>query len=78
MPPVTVPVIHVKLLGMDAVNTILGLVAVQAVAILGVVTIGEGLTDTLTEKAAHEPVAEVGVTRYSTVPTVRLLGLVNT
>jgi hypothetical protein len=64
MPPVIVPIIHVKLLGADAVKLIFGLKPLQIVAIAGVVTTGTGLTVTVIVKGVpgHEPVVEVGVT----------------
>ena len=77
MPPVIAPIVQVKLLGIEAVNAIFGLVPLQIVAVAGVVTTGFGLTVIVTEKTAHEPLAEVGVTRYSTVPVTVLLGLVS-
>jgi hypothetical protein len=54
------------------------LVPLQIVAVLSVVTTGAGLTVTVIVYATptHKPVVEVGVTRYSTVPAARLLGLV--
>ena len=44
------------------------------------VTAGEGLTDTVMiyGTPGHVPEVEVGATRYCTVPTVELLGLVST
>jgi len=79
MPPVIAPIVQVKLLDIEAAKPILGLVPLQIVAVLGVVTVGFGLTDTVIVKGtpAHEPVVDVGVTIYSTVPTSVLLGLVN-
>ncbi len=64
MPPVIAPIVHVKLLGAEAVNTIFGPVPLHIVAVLGVVTTGAGLTVTVIVKGVptHEPVAEVGVT----------------
>jgi hypothetical protein len=46
--------------------------------VAALVTDGFGLTVTVIVKAApvHVPVVEVGVTIYSTVPAVALLGLV--
>ena len=49
-------------------------------AIGEVVTVGDGLTVTVivAEVPTHEPVVEVGVTIYCTVPAALLLGLVRT
>jgi len=79
MPPAIVPTVHVKLLGVLAVNAIPGPVPLHVLAVAGVVTAGFGLTVTtiLYGVPTHEPVVEVGVTRYSTVPTAELLGLVS-
>ena len=76
--PVIVPIAHVKLLGIEAVKPIAGLVPLHIVAELGDVTIGFGLTVTVMVKGVptHEPVVDVGVTIYCTVPAVVLLGLV--
>jgi len=78
--PVIVPTAHVKLLGALAVKAIFGPVPLQVLAVAAVVTTGVGLTATTILLAApiHKPVIEVGVTRYSTVPAVALLGLVRT
>jgi len=79
IPPVIVPTVHAKLLGALAVNAIFGPVPLQVLAVLAVVTTGVGLTVTtiLYGLPIHDPVVEVGVTRYSTVPAVALLGLVS-
>lgn len=77
IPPVMVPIVQLKLLGIEATRLIFGLVPLQMVEVLGIVTIGVGLTVTVIGKIAHEPVAEVGVTRYSTVPATVELGLVS-
>ena len=78
MLPVIVPMVQAKLLGALEVNVILGPVPLQVLAIAGLVTAGFGLTVTtmLYGVPTHDPVVEVGVTRYSTVPAVALLGLV--
>ena len=80
MPPVIVPIIQAKLLGALDVKAILGPVPLQVLAVAGLVTIGVGLTVTVIVKSVpvHEPVVEVGVTRYSTVPADALLGFVKT
>ena len=47
MPPVIVPTVHVKVLAALAVNEMLVDVALQIVAVLGVVTTGVGFTVTV-------------------------------
>ena len=47
MPPVFVPIVQVKELAIEAVKLIFVLVPLQMVAVLGVVTIGFGLTVTV-------------------------------
>jgi uncharacterized protein Usg len=78
--PVIVPIVHAKLLAVLAVSTILGLDPLQMFAVAGLVTTGVGLTVTtiLYGFPGHEPVTDVGVTRYSTVPDVELPGFVRT
>jgi len=80
IPPVIVPIVHAKLLGALAVNAIAGLDPLQVLAVAALVTAGIGLTVTVIVKAdpAQEPVVEVGVTRYTTLPATALLGLVST
>lgn len=46
IPPVMVPIVHVKVLGAEAVNVMLGLVALQIVEVFAVVTTGVGFTVT--------------------------------
>jgi hypothetical protein len=77
--PTIVPIVQVKLLGVLAVNAIFGPVPLQILT-GALVTDGFGLTVTiiLYGVPAHDPVVEVGVTRYSTEPGVALLGLVST
>jgi hypothetical protein len=79
MLPVIVPIVHAKLLAIEAVKLIFGLVPLQVTAVFAVVTTGLGFTVTVIvrEGPAHEPVVVVGVTRYSTVPVATLLGLVS-
>ena len=79
MPPVIVPMVHVKLLGTLDVNVMFVDAALQIVFVAAFVTDGAGFTVTVIVKAAptHEPVVEVGVTRYCTVPAAELLGLVS-
>lgn len=64
IPPVIVPMIQVKLLGLEAVNAILGLVPLQMVKVFAVKTTGVGLTVTVIVYGVpeHEPVVAVGVT----------------
>jgi hypothetical protein len=78
--PVTAPIVHVKLPGVLAARAIAGLVPLHVLAVAGLVTAGLGLTVTtiLYGAPGHDPVVEVGVTRYSTVPVAALLGLVST
>jgi hypothetical protein len=73
-----VPIVQAKLLGTDAVNPIFVVPPLQILAVFAVVTIGFGLTVTVMVYGfpGHEPVLEVGVTKYGTLPTVVLLGLV--
>lgn len=47
IPPVTVPIVHEKLLGVLDVNAILGPVPLQELAVGELVTIGVGLTVTV-------------------------------
>lgn len=63
-PPVMFPIVQVKLLPADAVNEIFVLVPLQIVAVVAVVTTGEGLTVTVIVKGVptQDPVVEVGVT----------------
>jgi hypothetical protein len=70
--------VQVKLPGALEVNTIFGLDPLQILFVAGFVTTGVGLTVTtkLYGDPTHDPVVEVGVTRYSTVPAVELLKLV--
>ena len=77
--PVIVPIVQVKVLDALAVKPIFGPVPLQVAAVDAFVTAGVGLTVTVIGNAdpAHEPVVEVGVTLYITVPAVALLGLVN-
>jgi hypothetical protein len=79
MLPVTVPIVHEKLLGAVAVKPTLGAVPLQILAVFGVVTSGTGYTVTviIEDPPAHVPDVPVGVTIYSTVPATALLGLVN-
>jgi uncharacterized protein Usg len=77
MPPVITPIVQAKLLGALDVKVIFGPVPLQVLTVAGLVTVGIGLTVTAIVYAApaHEPVVEVGVTIYCTVPPVTLLGL---
>lgn len=74
------PIVQVKVLGMVALNEIFGEFPLQNVAVKGVVTEGAGLTVTVRLKGVpgHELTIDVGVTRYTTVPVVELLGLIKT
>ncbi len=80
IPPVTVPTVQLNVLGALAVSAILVAVPLQIVAVLAVVTTGLGLTVTVIvygDPAQPGVAVEVGVTIYSTVPAVALLGLVS-
>lgn len=79
IPPVTIPMVQAKLLGALAVKEILGPVPLHVLAVDALVTSGIGFTVTVMvyDEPTHEPVVEVGVTMYSTVPALALLGLVN-
>jgi hypothetical protein len=79
IPPVIVPIVQVNVLGALAVKLMFGPVPLQVVFVLAVVTTGAGFTVTVMVKGApaHEPVVDVGVTMYCTVPAVVLLGLVS-
>ena len=79
MPPVIVPIVHVNVLAAFAVKVMFVPVPLQIVFVAAVVTVGAGFTVTVIVKAApgHEFTVEVGVTIYSTVPAVVLLGLVS-
>jgi hypothetical protein len=76
IPPVMVPTVHVNVLAVLAVSGRFVFVPLQTDAELGVVTTGVGFTVTVILVAAptHEPTVAVGVTRYTTVPAVELLG----
>jgi hypothetical protein len=64
MPPVLVPNVHAKVLAVLAVRPRLGLVLLQVLAVVVLVTAGVGLTVTIISVAVptQEPVTEVGVT----------------
>ena len=78
IPPVIVPIVHVKLLGVLEVSVIFGPVPLHVLAVATLVTTGVGLTVTVIVYAdpTHEPVVDVAVTRYCTVPDTALLGFV--
>lgn len=78
MPPVIVPTVQVNVLGAVAVKAILVDVPLQIAVVFAVVTTGVGFTVTTMEYAAPGQAGvamDVGVTMYSTVPAVLLLGL---
>ena len=66
MPPVIMPIVQVKLLGVLEVNAIFVLVPLQMLFVAAFVTIGMGFTVKVIVNAVptHEPVVEVGVTIY--------------
>jgi uncharacterized protein Usg len=78
IPPEIVPIVQVNVLATLAVNEILGFVPLQVAAVAGFVTTGFGLTVITIEYGApaHDPVDDVGVTRYSIDPAVVVLGFV--
>jgi hypothetical protein len=47
IPPVIAPIVHAKLLGVEAVKTMFGPVTLQVLAVGELVTIGVGLTVTV-------------------------------
>jgi hypothetical protein len=77
--PVFVPSVHAKLLAALAVKLIPGPVPLQVDALAAFVTTGEGFTVTVIVYGLpmQLPVVDVGVTIYSTVPAVVLLGFVS-
>jgi hypothetical protein len=81
IPPVIVPIVHANVLGAVAVRGMFVAVLLQIATAEGTpVTTGVGLTVTMIEYGAlagQFPPVEVGVTRYSTVPAVELLGFAN-
>ena len=78
--PVFVPSVHAKLEGVLAVNAIPGPVPLHVDVLADVVTTGDGFTVTVIVYGLpiQVPAVEVGVTIYSTLPAVALLGFVNT
>jgi hypothetical protein len=78
IPPVIVPIVHAKLLATLDVRAMFGLIPLHALTEAVFVTTGIGSTVTVTVVAApaHEPEVDVGVTRYSILPELALLGLV--
>jgi hypothetical protein len=76
--PVLVPSVHAKLEAAEAVRLMLGPVPLQVLAVVEVVTAGVGFTVTviLVADPTQEPTVEVGVTAYTILPEVELLGLV--
>ncbi len=81
MLPVTSPIVQVNVLGAVAVSAMLVAVLLQIATADGTpVTTGVGCTVTVITygaEAGQLPPIEVGVTWYSTVPAVALLGLVS-
>jgi hypothetical protein len=79
IPPLTVPIVHVNVLGALDVSVIFGLVALQIEVVAELVTAGFGFTVIVMVNGApaHPPVVDVGVTIYWTDPAVELLGLVS-
>jgi predicted transcriptional regulator len=79
IPPVTVPTVHVNVLGVLEASVMFGLVLLQIETEGGLVTAGVGFTVTVIVYGVPTqlPVTEVGVMIYCTVPAVALLGLVS-
>ena len=79
IPPVIVPIVQLKSLGVDAVKLIFGLSPLQILDVAALVTVGDGRTVTVIAKGdpTQDPVAEVGVTKYTTDPAINALGLVS-
>ena len=79
IPPVIDPIVQEKLLGAEAVKTIFELAPLHVLVVTGLVTTGIGFTVTVIVKGVpeHDPVVDVGVTMYSTVPAIELSGLVS-
>jgi len=81
--PVTAPVvtlpIHEKLLAALDVSGMLSGELLHVLKLLPLVKAGPGstLTVTVAKVPTHPPLSEVGITEYTTVPTVELLGLVS-
>lgn len=79
IPPVIVPMVQVKVLAIEAVKLMFVPDPLQIVAVLAVTITGAGLTVTVMVYGApaQEPIVEVGVTIYCTVPAAPLPGLVS-
>jgi len=77
--PILVPNVHAKVLAVLDVRLMFGPVPLQIAAVVAVVTDGVGFTVTviLVAEPTQEPIVEVGVTAYTILPAVELLGLVN-
>ncbi len=76
--PVMVPSVQLKLLAALDVKAILVEAPLQILFVEALVTAGVGLTVTVIVSGVptQEPVLEVGVIIYSTLPALALLGLV--
>jgi hypothetical protein len=79
MLPLMVPIVQLNVEGAVAASVMFGLVALQIATDAGLLTAGLGLTVTVIVNGApaQAPVVDVGVTIYSTLPAVALLGLVS-
>lgn len=80
MPPVMVPIVQEKLLGVDAVNERFIVAPLQVDVLAALVTTGFGYTVAVMVNGVptQPPVVAVGVTIYCTVPVLVALGLVST
>lgn len=80
IPPVTVPTVQAKVLAALAVKLMLVAVLLHIAAVFALVITGVGCTVTsavMLKADPTQPSSEVGVTRYSTVPELTVLGLFN-
>ena len=79
MLPVIVPIVHAKLLATLEVRLMPVPVPLHIVLVDALVTAGEGFTVTVIVKGVpgHEPVVDVGITIYCTLPDTELLGFVS-
>jgi hypothetical protein len=81
IPPVIVPIVQIKVLGVVAVSVIFGPVPLHVLAVGAFVIAGVGKTVTvavIVNGAPTQPAVEVGVTIYSTEPELTVLGLFST
>ena len=79
MPPEIVPTVQLKLPDVVEVKGMLNISSLHTTFVVGLVSDGPGLTVTVivTGEPAQDPVVEVGVTIYSTLPGLVLLPFVS-